>query len=519
MSRYKGRRYSNNNDDWAIEGKELNIKKVIGVALLIILILGILYFANKMLNGEYQLEKISSTSYLAVFNDNKWGVIDNKGEYVIVPSYAEMIVIPDEKEDVFLCTYDVNYETGEYKTKALNSKNEEILSGYQKIEAISNLDINNTMWYEQNVIKYMKDGKYGLLNLEGNQVLTNEYDNIEALKGTENALLITKNGLVGIADATGTIIINPEHKQIRNLGIDNKDGYIVTNSEGKEGIVDYSNNMVLKTTYESVKSVYGNDMYVVTNNGKEELINKEGNVILSQGYNTIVNVLNEKDKGVVVQKEGKYGILSLNGDMLIEAKYDQLVEANNNIFIATIDGKTGVIDSANNEKVPFNYSNIKYTKLANIYITEDSNYLNTILNKDFETKLEGMVLKIEDKSGYIQIKQGGDIKYYDFKFNEKSNKEIYIDNTIFLVRENGKYGYIDAKDKKVVECIYDDATEQNEYGFAAVKKDGKWGVINSKGELISEINYNLDDYLIVNFIGKWHLGKDLNVNYYNKFGK
>ena len=71
----------------------------------------------------------------------------------------------------------------------------------------------------------------------------------------------------------------------------------------------------------------------------------------------------------------------------------------------------------------------------------------------------------------------------------------------------------------MVEYTYDDATEQNEYGYSAVKKDGKWGVINNKGEVIQEPIYNLDDYLIIDFIGKWHLGKDVNMNYYSMVEK
>ena len=71
----------------------------------------------------------------------------------------------------------------------------------------------------------------------------------------------------------------------------------------------------------------------------------------------------------------------------------------------------------------------------------------------------------------------------------------------------------------MVEYTYDDATEQNEYGYSAVKKDGKWGVINNKGEVIQEPIYNLDDYLIIDFIGKWHLGRDVNMNYYSMVEK
>ena len=81
------------------------------------------------------------------------------GEIVIDPAYEEMITIPNSKNDVFLCIYDVNYETGEYKMKALNSKNKEILIEYEQVEAIANQDKNNNMWYEQNTLKVKKEGK------------------------------------------------------------------------------------------------------------------------------------------------------------------------------------------------------------------------------------------------------------------------------------------------------------------------------------------------------------------------
>ena len=44
---------------------------------------------------------------------------------------------------------------------------------------------------------------------------------------------------------------------------------------------------------------------------------------------------------------------------------------------------------------------------------------------------------------------------------------------LFLSKKDGKYGYVDKKGNVVVDYIYDDATEQNKYGYAGVKKDGK----------------------------------------------
>lgn len=42
----------------------------------------------------------------------------------------------------------------------------------------------------------------------------------------------------------------------------------------------------------------------------------------------------------------------------------------------------------------------------------------------------------------------------------------------------------------VVDYIYDDAREQNEYGFASVKKNGMWGCVNSKGKQVMTPAYH-----------------------------
>ena len=107
-----------------------------------------------------------------------------------------MITIPNSKKDVFLCIYDVNYENGEYKTKVLNSKNEEIFTKYEQIEAISNKDASNNIWYEENVLKAKKDGKYGIINLNGKELTSFQYDEIVAIEGIKNALKVSK-GMLG----------------------------------------------------------------------------------------------------------------------------------------------------------------------------------------------------------------------------------------------------------------------------------------------------------------------------------
>ena len=89
-------------------------------------------------------------------------------------------------------TYDVNESTGTYKTKVLNNKNEEILTGYDQIEALVNADKNDNTWYEENVLRVKKDNQYGLIDLNGKELLQAEYDEITVLNGLENSIIIKK---------------------------------------------------------------------------------------------------------------------------------------------------------------------------------------------------------------------------------------------------------------------------------------------------------------------------------------
>ena len=59
-----------------------------------------------------------------------------------------------------------------------------------------------------------------------------------------------------------------------------------------------------------------------------------------------------------------------------------------------------------------------------------------------------------------------------------------------------------------MECIYNDAKELNQYGYAAVNKDGKWGAIDKNGKVVCECIYDLSDNVLIDFIGKWHIGID-----------
>lgn len=498
------------------EEPKLNIKKVFAVIIAIIVIVMSILMIKNILKTDKKEEKITSKDYFVVYKDNKYGVIDEKGNYIIDPSYAEMIVIPNSKKDIFLVTYDVNYDTGDYKTKVLNSNNQEIFTEYSQVEAIQNKDESNNVWYEENVLRVKKDGKYGLISFDGKQLTSYDYDSISAIQSIKNAYRVLKNGRYGVIDNTGKELVKAEYLDVTNLGKDNKEGFIVKNAEGKSGIVDYSGQVVIETKYDEVKKVYGNQMYVVKQEGKEVIAKKDGTVIELAGYDEIKEILKSEDNGFIYTKNGKYGIMKLTGEAIIDAEYDDLKESKTGIYIAKKDSKYGIIDINKEIKVQFIYTNITYNEKADLYVADKEDFTNDIIGNDFLVKLLGILIELNDEKGYIELRQENEYKYYNFKFEEKAIADINQEITLFVSKKDGKYGFTDKSGKVIVDYIYDDATEQNIYGFAAIKKDGKWGSIDSKGNVVQEPIYNLDNYLKIDFIGRWHYGMDLNMNYYNQ---
>ncbi len=498
-------------------GPKLNIKKVIAVLVFILVVIMFIIGIKSLLNSkniETATGKIGTVTYYTAYDNGKWGVINSKGETVIDASYDEMIVIPDNVQDIFICTYDVNYSDGTYKTKAINSKNKETITGYDKIEALGNYDENKNLWYEKNILKVEKDGKYGLINFAGNELLSPEYDSIDTLKNLENSILIQKDGLYGLCDNEGNIVIEPKYKKIDKIEDDYKNGYIVVDENNKYGIIGFDKSVVLECKYEEIKGIYANNFYAVKQDGKYVVISSEGDVILSGDFDDIVDI---KDSYLIVKKGGKTGLINISGEKQIDYKYDELIYMNSEYYIAKNNNKYGIVSLEGEEKLPIQSEDISYISAGNIIIAdyiENEELISKVLDTNFEEKLSGIVSEINAEKGYIRIYTDGDYKYYNFKFEEKQASDILTGNKLFLSKQDGKYGFVDKDGNVVVDYIYDDATEQNEAGYAGIKKDGLWGSIDFNGKVVVEPEYNLDNNTKINFIGAWHLCEDQNANYY-----
>ncbi|MBR6504613.1 MAG: WG repeat-containing protein [Clostridia bacterium] len=502
--RRKGRRYDNE--------PKLNIKKVIAVILVLAVIIMFVVAIKKLLNTtDKEYTKNTAASYFSVFTNNKWGVINSLGKTVIEPIYDEMLVVPNNKKAVFIAIDTVDYETKTYKTIVLDQNNKTIFTEYELVEAVDNYDENGNLWYEENVLRVKQDGKYGLIDYEGKVLISCEYDEIYSLKGTKNSIILKKEGKLGLADCRGNIIIEPVYINIMPMSNDYKSGYIVVNSENTYGVVDFNKTVILEPKYQDIKQISANNMYVVKEEGNYKIIDKSANVINDKLNGEIIQINGEN---IVISKDGKYGVINKNGEERLASNYDYLEYTFDNYYIAKKDNKYGIINIAGEEMIGFSYDGIIYRKDVDFFEGDTGDIETDIISREFKVVLKGIITDVNSENGYFRIRINDEYKYYNLKFEEKNSTDILKSNTLFLIKQDGKYGYADKKGNIIVECKYDDATEQNEFGYAAVKLNGLWGAIDYEGKTVQEPKYELINNLLIKFIDKWHLGEDLNMNYY-----
>ena len=502
----KGRRYEGG-------APKLNIKKVVAVIIAIAVIIMVVIGISKLVKGGGKAqEKTVANAYFTVYTNGKWGVINSKGEIVIEPEYDETIIIPDSTKEVFICTYDVDYTNNTFKTKVINEKGEEVITGYDTVQALENYDESNNLWYENDVLLVSKDGKFGLVDFKGKELLPCEYEEIETLKGVENTILTKKDAKYGLVDNIGSVIAQNEYKAIKPISDRKEDGYIVTDTKNNVGVVSYDKTVAIEPKYEDIKTIYGDGKYVVKEDGKWQIVDKEGNVYLKDQFDEVISINGEN---VIVEKENQYGVMNLEGDTKIALKYQDMSYLFDENYIFQEDDQYGVMNLSGEVLLKPSYESLIYRQEAGFLEGTKEKQTNTdFIGNDFSVKLSGILSELNTENGYMKIRVDGEYKYYNFKFEEKTNTELLTANTLFLDKKDGKYGYVNKEGIVVVDYIYDDATEQNEFGYSSIKQNGLWGCIDSTGKVVITPAYELENNLVIEFIHKWHRGEDLNLNYY-----
>ena len=413
-------------------------KKLIIIGILILVIIAIvvsliIYFSNRA-KYVFDVEYVSNIEYSTVRIDDKYGVIDGNGNIVIEPTY-NVIQIPNPSKPVFVCMSNYNTEAKEYETKVLNEKREQIITGYSNIQAIPANSTADGIPFENTVLKYKKDNKYGLMSLEGKEITDAIYDEIASITYKEGMLLVKQDGKYGIININGKIVIKPEYD---NITVDNyydvstgyqRTGFIVCSikDEGyRYGYVDYRGKKILDTIYTEIERV--------------------------------TDFEDEKDIYIVAYKDGQAGLLK-NRKLILDYEYEDIIYyAYNDVFIVQRNGKQGIADRKGNIKIDTKYTNISF---GGIYVNAvDESGETQILDLDGNVVTDGYIAKMptEDGQHFIVYNEEGIYKIIDNNGNivvDRSYTNIEeIANNYYIVANNRNNGIIDLTGKSLVELRY-----------------------------------------------------------------
>ena len=438
------------------------MKNKVKLLIFVLLIIMVVAIGFKLINNKNKNHSEEIVyNYYGLYQDGLVGIIDKFGNVIIEPEYYD-IIIPNPSKDVFICLYNYNEELDTYDTKILNSEKKEIYTDYEDISAIELQESMTEAQYEKNVLKYEKNGKWGLLSIEGKKISEANYDYIENC-GKEGYLLVSKNEKYGILNLKGKELIKVEYDIILNDNYYDDDnnylysGYIVGNKtdEGyKYGYINYAGKTILKIEYNKVNRVNeiqeGKNVYLIAEKLGKAGLTKNKKQLLDYENQSIV--YDELNKVFITEKNEKFGLFSKDGKEILNTEYD-------NIFIegtyinAVKDEKTKVYDAKGNELQKLKFRSMIATENENYYITVDSEYNQGV----------------SDKEGNIIIQ----------------NKYVYVgylfDDYFIACLEEGKEGIVNSKDETILDFEYDVIQKINNSDIVqAIKSDSNEMYLYSK---------------------------------------
>ena len=95
------------------------------------------------------------------------------------------------------------------------------------------------------------------------------------------------------------------------------------------------------------------------------IINKEDKTILSLSYDSVVRLAGQK---FLIINQNKHGLADANGNVLIEPRFDNIQNSQNGYVIVEQEGKFGLLTLEGLSTIPLTYDKLIYNKENNQYL-------------------------------------------------------------------------------------------------------------------------------------------------------
>lgn len=184
----------------------------------------------------------------------------------------------------------------------------------------ANLDYDRVDCVRDGLAVVKKDSKYELVDENSKEIIEPKYDFISDVLGHHGRRIVGLDKKIGIIDDKGKLIIPIQYDRLGDMDIDGETFSLVKN--GKYGIVDINNNVIVPFEYDYAQNFSKNNLALLKLNNKYGVVNKNYQFIIPLEYDYIFHASVKSGNNIHVRRDGKEGILDLNGSVVIPLECD-----------------------------------------------------------------------------------------------------------------------------------------------------------------------------------------------------
>ena len=178
---------------------------------------------------------------------------------------------------------------------------------------------DNLSNYSKELARIREDGKSGLINKKGQEIVSCVYDAIYPLY-SDGFLRVKKENKYGF--------LNNKFKETipcvyDDIGDSFTDGVVKVKKDEKWGFIDKSNKVVVPLTYEEIGDSFSENLVCVKKNGMWGFVDKSNNEVISYLFDSESSF---SEGLAAVKKEGKWGYINKKGNSTFE--YQEKLEIN-----------------------------------------------------------------------------------------------------------------------------------------------------------------------------------------------
>ncbi len=205
-----------------------------------------------------------------------------------------------------------------------------------------------------------------------------------------------------------------------------------------------------------------------------------------------------KDGIAAIQTREYWGFINLEGKSITQAKFLDLKDWNDGLIpVQNTSERWGYIDYNGKTKINFIYDDVDVFNfgLAPASINQKYGFINK--SGQFQIKNSFLMLSSFNKYGFatalVSLNQaqvidtlGKTHPHLPHYLHSLPSEGVYFKNN----KQNGKYGFFELKDNKAISEYEYDMAYSFSNGIAPVKKNGKWGYVNKKNEIVIAFKYD-----------------------------